>query len=117
MNKIYVLFISIAFFLFSFTHECFGQGQLSATENLTISNKIEGLRIYPNPVLGDKLFITSDSKKSKAVTVFNVLGKKVLFEIITPNSQELDVSGLNPGIYVLRIKEDEVTASKKLIIK
>lgn len=78
---------------------------------------IEDLRVYPNPVMGNKIYITSKEGKSKIVTVFNVLGDKVLFDVLVMNSNELDISTLSPGVYVVRIKEEERTTSTKLVIK
>ena len=76
---------------------------------------IVGLSIYPNPVTGTKVYITSDNNFSKEVEVFNVLGKKVLSSIIT--GKELDVSELTPGIYILKIREGNNQATRKLIVR
>jgi len=49
------------------------------------------------------------------ITIFDVLGKRVLQTIL--NSRELNVSNLSPGVYIIKIKEDDATATRKLIIK
>lgn len=76
---------------------------------------IEGLSVYPNPVSGDRVYISSKSSQDKEIIIFDVLGKKVLQTIIT--SKELNISSLTPGVYIIQIKEEEATATRKLIVK
>lgn len=76
---------------------------------------IEGLAIYPNPVTGSKVYITSDRNQVKEVEIFNVLGKKILSARIT--GRELDVSELTPGIYILKISEGTSQATRKLVVR
>ena len=75
---------------------------------------IEGLTIYPNPVNSGKIYITSKSSLDKKIEIFDVLGKKVL-ETTTSN-KEVNVSNLISGIYIIKIKEGENSATRKLII-
>jgi len=78
-------------------------------------SQIEGLNFYPNPVSTGKIYITSKSSLNKEVTIFDVLGKKVLQTVL--NSRELNISSLSPGVYIIKIRENEVTATRKLIVK
>ena len=108
MKKIYLLLLIV---LISYTTS--SQNSLNSTPEDQIIH-IDQLSIFPNPVQGDKLYITSKLGKSKIVTIFNVLGARVLFEVMTTN--ELNISSLNPGIYVIKVKEDKKEASRKLVI-
>lgn len=81
----------------------------------TQEKPIEGLSIYPNPVSGSKVYITSDRNQAKEVEIFNVLGKKVLSSRVT--GRELDVSELTPGIYILKISEGSSQATRKLVVR
>ena len=76
---------------------------------------IEGLSFYPNPVSNGKIFITSKSAIDKEITIFDVLGKKVLQTVV--NAKELNISNLSPGVYIIKIKENDATATRKLIVK
>jgi len=76
---------------------------------------IEGLNFYPNPVSNGKIYITSKSALEKEITIFDVLGKKVFQTVL--NSRELNVSNLSPGVYIIKIKENDAAATRKLIIK
>ncbi len=76
---------------------------------------IEGLNIYPNPATSDRIYITSKAAQSKEVEIYDVLGKKILQT--TLNSKELSIANLTPGVYIIKIKEGEATATRKLIVK
>lgn len=76
---------------------------------------IEGLSFYPNPVSNGKVYILSKLSLTKEIYVFDILGKEVLQTTLT--TKELNVSALSPGVYMMRIKEGEATATRKLIIK
>ena len=106
MRKNY--FYSILFFaLFSLS--------ATAQDNKSQPIAIEGLSFYPNPVSNGKIYITSKSSLDKDVTIFDVLGKKVLQA--TLNSKELNIASLSPGVYIIKIREGEATATRKLIVK
>ena len=76
---------------------------------------IEGLNLYPNPVSNGKVYITSKNDLDKNIIIFDVLGKKVLQT--TMSSQELNISNLSPGVYIIKIDEEQSTATRKLIVK
>ncbi len=108
-------------YLFSFLLVCFLllSNTITAQSNslpaYTQEKPIEGLEIYPNPITGSKVYITSDRNQVKEVEIFNVLGKKVLSARIT--GRELDVSELTPGIYILKISEGSSQATRKLVVR
>jgi hypothetical protein len=77
-------------------------------------NDIDGLNVYPNPVKNGKLFISSNSGDAKTVGVYDILGKQVLLKEVT--SGQVDVSGLNKGVYVLKITEAGKTSTRKIVI-
>jgi len=79
------------------------------------SSVIEGLNLYPNPVSNGKVYITSKNDSDKEIIIFDVLGKKVLQTMIS--SKELNVSSLSSGVYIIKIDEDEATATRKLIVR
>lgn len=86
-------------------------GLLGVSQN----NAIAGLRVYPNPVSNGTLFIETTTNAEKTVTVFDVLGKKVLST--STNNNGVNVSSLNAGIYIVQITEEGKTASRKLVIR
>ena len=86
-----------------------------AQDNKQQASNIDGLGFYPNPVNTGKIYITSKSALDKDITIFDVLGKKVLQATI--NAKELSIASLSPGVYIIKIREGEATATRKLIVK
>ncbi len=109
MPKNYFYILIIYCFLFS----AVSLAQENKQQNINIA--IEGLNFYPNPVSNGKIYITSKNTVDKEISIFDVLGKKVLQIIL--NTKELNVSALSPGVYIIKIKEGEATATRKLIVK
>ncbi|MDV7400026.1 T9SS type A sorting domain-containing protein, partial [Arthrospira platensis SPKY1] len=69
-------------------------------------------KMYPNPTNGI-VNITSNANMTKEVSVFNMLGKEVLRVNV---ETQLNVSGLNKGVYMVQVKENNQTATLKLVI-
>lgn len=108
MRKNYLYIVCLLLCLFSLT--------VSAQDKQgKQDNGIEGLSFYPNPVSNGKIYITSKSTLDKEVTIFDVLGKRVLQ--VTLNSKELNIASLSPGVYIIKIHEGDATATRKLIVK
>lgn len=76
---------------------------------------IEGLNMYPNPVSNGKVYISTKNDSNKEIIIFDLLGKKVLQTLIS--SKELNVSSLSPGVYIIKIDEENATATRKLIVR
>ena len=112
MKKNYIYIFLLLSFLFSYSLQA--QENKSSIATKTQEPTIEGLTIYPNPVNSGKIYITTKSSLDKKVEIFNVLGKKVLETVIT--SKEVNVSNLAAGVYIIKIKEGDATATRKLII-
>jgi hypothetical protein len=91
------------------------KAQESKVQARNQETSIEGLSFYPNPVSNGKIYISSKLSLDKEIIIFDVLGKKVLQTIL--NSRELTISSLSPGVYIIKIKEGEASATRKLIVK
>ena len=74
-----------------------------------IQNQAEGvLRVYPNPVQDKAVIYLSNEKISeKGSSLFDVNGKMHPIKFVkqvTSNSFEIDVSGLQKGFYLIKVK-------------
>jgi hypothetical protein len=76
---------------------------------------IEGLKMYPNPLSGNTLFLTSTANADMSVQIFDLVGKEVLKSNVMNNT--VNVSGLNAGVYMVKITEEGKTATRKLVIQ
>lgn len=73
----------------------------------------QDIKIYPNPVSGNEITIITNS--DILVEVYDVLGKKVKQQNLTANQKKINITGLKKGIYLLRLKSDNGTITKKLV--
>ncbi len=78
-------------------------------------NNIDGLTMYPNPLSGNTLFLTSTANADMSVQIFDILGKEVVKANVINNS--VNVAKLTAGVYVVKITEEGKTATRKLVIK
>ena len=113
MKKKYIFTLLIIGFLF-FSATTFAQQSMSSYSTEVVKD-IDGLSIYPNPVSNGKIYITSTLNKPKEVKIYDVLGKMAMSETII--GKELNVSNLNPGVYILRITENELSTTRKLVVR
>ena len=110
MKKNYIL-TSLIVFAFMFTQQSSAQ---SSIQN-SASTNIEGLIIYPNPVNQGKLYITTKQNLTKEIEIFNVLGERIF--TTTLFGKELNVSKLHAGVYLLKVSENNISTTRKLVIK
>lgn len=111
MNKIY-FYTALMILFFTLTAEAQDTKQQSKLQE---SITIEGLSLYPNPVTAGKVYINTKNDLDKEIQIFDVLGKKVFQTNLS--SRELNISTLSPGVYIIKIKEEEISATRKLIIR
>lgn len=76
---------------------------------------INGLSMYPNPLSGNTLFLTSTANAPMTVQIFDLLGKEVVKADVVNNT--VNVAKLTAGVYVVKITEEGKTATRKLVIK
>jgi hypothetical protein len=83
-----------------------------STDQILSSNQTIGL--YPNPT--NKGFVNITTNVSGVITanIYDILGKVVISSKIDNN--RLDVSSLKAGMYVIKIKQNDIITTKKLII-
>ena len=116
MKKNYFL-ITFLFFAFLMTQQGFSQSNIGSATSQSQSQNIEGLSIYPNPVSEGRqvIYITSKNNLTKNIEIYNVLGKQIYTTVLT--SKELNISSLSSGVYILKITENKVSETRKLVIK
>ncbi len=76
-------------------------------------SKGEVISIYPNPAID---FIQVSAKDFEPVEIINPKGQIVLRKACTNSNNQIDISGLDAGIYIVRFP-DRTKANTKLIKK
>lgn len=82
----------------------------------TNENISDDLSIYPNPVVNN-LFVNIGSSKNANAIIYDLTGKEVYQVILENNSNTLDLSQLQRGIYFLNIVGTQNSVTKKFIKK
>lgn len=77
-------------------------------------DNINGLTVYPNPLSGNTLYLTSTANAAMSIEVYDLLGKEVLKANVVNNA--VNVAKLTPGVYVVKVTEEGKTATRKLVI-
>ena len=79
-------------------------------EELTLS-----FNIYPNPV-SDMLFIETEVEIEE-VSIFDIYGRRQELSLISCQPSAIDVSGLNSGVYFVKVVTSEGEAMKRIVKK
>jgi hypothetical protein len=79
------------------------------------SFELNGVSIYPNPTNTGYVTISSLNSGKLDAQVFDILGKEVLNGQVENN--QLNVSNLNAGMYILKLSQNNASITKKLVIQ
>ena len=74
------------------------------------------MKIFPNPN-SDKVYIRLSQPGTATVSIFDMTGQQLLFEYFTGNKTELDLSTFESGIYLIKVKRENVLKIDRLIKK
>ncbi len=78
---------------------------------------IAGLSVYPNPAT-DFVKVNTENAALQNIAIFDVTGKEVMNLNLSDNHSKIDVSGLDKGIYVMKITDaDNNHQAVKLVIR
>ena len=100
--------LMLRMFTLPFGNARFFNYQLNTTEF-----DLQEIKIYPNPVK-DKLFIKSPNVVLEQVNTYDLSGKMV-FEQKDISNDNLDISQLQSGVYILKLKTSVGEVRKKLV--
>ncbi|MDG1384102.1 MAG: BspA family leucine-rich repeat surface protein [Flavobacteriaceae bacterium] len=76
------------------------------------SNEINSVSIYPNPTASKWTIVSS--RVINKITLFNLLGQKVLVQTVNDTKVNIDASNLKTGVYILKVNK---TTIKRVIKK
>ena len=84
----------------------------------TKQNILEDVRFYPNPVNknnGGFVTISSNSSEKMTAKIYNIIGKMITNKTVINN--QIDITNLSTGLYLVKITQDNKTITKKLLIE
>jgi len=91
-----------------------------AAQNIAAIRSKDNIKIYPNPTKNSFFVSVLNTSKIKQVTVFNIIGHKVLdYKVRTPflKKVQINISRLPSGKYFVRVLLDDKTQKMKHLIK
>jgi hypothetical protein len=79
----------------------------------TADNTIAGFSYYPNPTTGVLKLRSVDNIEN--VSIYNLLGQRVMDSRVDATSSQLDVSALSPGTYLMKVSVNGQIGTYKVL--
>jgi len=92
----------------------YGTITVNSTMSLNTNDKL-GLNIFPNPVSTGYVTLKTSVSGVKNIEIFDLSGRRVLKTSI--NSDTLNVSSVNSGVYIIKLSINGISETSKLIIR
>ncbi|MFD2721202.1 T9SS type A sorting domain-containing protein [Hymenobacter monticola] len=77
----------------------------------------ESIGLFPNPAHGRATVQLPAGAGPAALTVLDALGRPVRTQIATASKADLDLTGLAPGLYAVRVQAGGTTATRRLVVE
>lgn len=74
---------------------------------------LKEIAITPNPVKNILVLSVPNNIKIKTISIYNILGKEILNKSYFNN--QIDISGLNSGLYLLKLSSTDAYITKRFI--
>jgi uncharacterized protein (TIGR02145 family) len=85
-----------------------------STTQIKNINYQEEIKIYPNPSI-DKVYVDCAERQNLKMQVYNIIGDCVFQSVLTSGMNEVDISSLTTGVYVIQLTGTDRTIQRKLI--
>jgi len=92
---------------------------VTVNPTLDVSNLLNerSVKIYPNPAKNEITIENSESSGEGEVRIFNVVGQEVFYAKLNSKKQQLDISKLVVGTYILQVTANDGSRTNKVIEK
>lgn len=87
---------------------------ISVDPNAINSANAGTFNIYPNPASN---WITIEGSANGTLTIYDLAGKALLSKEITSDSEKVNVSELQNGMYIIKVSNDQGAVSQRLVIE
>ncbi|MGP8323478.1 MAG: T9SS type A sorting domain-containing protein [Methanosarcinaceae archaeon] len=96
-------------------------GYLSEATSVNMIDNSKPFKLAPNPARENTVILISDVHDDFEITIYSINGQKVFHERIQGDnsdfSKELDVSGYPKGIYIVKVRSEELIKAEKLVLE
>ncbi len=95
----------------------FVNGKNSLLNSEQSENGNTAVRVYPNPVKDRLQVDLGKYKNGTDIELFNLYGKRLFHQKVTGSNAELNVSQLATGLYLIKIRAENMIVSTIKIVK
>jgi DNA-binding beta-propeller fold protein YncE len=88
---------------------------LSDNDAIELGNAPAGLEIYPNPASSYLNVQINEGERNSTLSIYNTQGSLVKTVPVNSDSEEIDVSELPAGVYILKLHDERVPFIKQFI--
>lgn len=96
--------------------DCFEVDSVAAPIGISDVSSAANFHIYPNPA-NDIITVKHELNSNIEVSIYTLTGAQVSNTIVSSNSNNIDVSSLPAGYYILKAKSGDLEHVEKLIIQ
>jgi hypothetical protein len=114
MDPVYVLNVGKSA-VGSIQHFSVASKSILTVEDASASKILEAVQFYPNPAKNILNLKIDNSIKSFTFEITDMNGNQILFN--TENNHQIDISHLQPGVYLGTVTADKDKVTKKIIIE
>ena len=93
--------------------EWFLEYEINCGESINETEQTSSLDLHPNPV-NDKLYIETLTQ-TLTIEIYDVYGRQQQLSAISGQPSVIDISGLNSGVYFVKVVTSEGETVKKII--
>ena len=105
----------------------FGHGKVNAYQAVLLALTTVGVdsyvtpkesryMVYPNPA-STQCFVTANTESETSLCqLFDLSGRIVLQTTLAPGVNDVNLQGLTPGYYLMKITDDKTVVTKKLVV-
>jgi hypothetical protein len=94
--------------------DCDGKSTLSNV--ISLNNQSTALSVYPNPV-ADKLIIDRTTNITARAAIYDLAGRMIAIHTLKEPRETLNVQGLLPGTYIIKVTSETEHYARKFIKK
>lgn len=88
------------------------------TPSLSVTNStLSNLSVYPNPTKGTINVMIPDNDEKSIITLYDLQGREILKKETSQINTSFSIDSLQDGIYLINIKNNSGTVSKKIVLK
>ncbi len=84
------------------------------TTSIPENNNQQGINIFPNPA-NSRIYISCAETQYTSMQIYNLVGECVLQKILRSETNEIDISSLSKGVYIIQISGPDKAIQQKLI--